>query len=153
MAREKLAAWGTSGDIRQGDVTNLPYENGSMDVVIDVFSCCCLTEADFARCLKEISRVLVQGGKFFSFVPSKNSYTFVDYKPARKLDASTLENVQREGSPYIGLGHPFRFHYPSEYEDMLEQAGFDVTHIEKISRTYNRMTEYFEFLSTVARKR
>jgi len=152
LCREKMDSWNLKASVCQGDMTQMDYPDSSMDVIIDVFSACCLDEEGFGKFLAEVKRILKSGGKFFSFQPSKNSYAYIDYAPAKKIDSSTLKNMLRDTSPFPGLEHPIRFHYPQEYVQWLEKYDLKTTRIEKVSRTYRRMVEYLEFLSVVAEK-
>lgn len=147
-----LKKWGGEADLQQGDITSLPYESGFFDVVVDVFSAYCMPEKDFARFLDEAARVLRPAGRFFSYTPSKNSDAFLDPGPSQWIDASTLDGIRRETSPYYGQRYPFRFIAPEEFAALLERRDFKVLRLERTGRTYRNMTEYFEFVSIHAEK-
>ncbi len=86
LCEEMLRKWGTSASLKQGDMTNIDYENSFFDVLVDVFSSNCMPEKDFDRFLDEVSRVLKRGGRFFSYHPSKSSDVFREPGPALRID-------------------------------------------------------------------
>ena len=154
LSREMLAGWQAgAAHLAQADMSNLPYAPGAFDLVIDVFSSYCLTEAGFARCLADVVRVLKRGGRFFSYTPSKNFDAFRRHAPANKIDPSTLDGIRRKTSPYFGNHYPFRFIEPEDYAEMLDREGFTILSNERIGRTYRNGAEYFEFVSIAAEKR
>ena len=74
LARKRLADLGLTADLRLGDFTDLPYQDGSFDLVIDRAA---LTHTDpraLVVALREIRRVLKRGGKFL-FTPFGDSHT------------------------------------------------------------------------------
>ncbi len=63
-ARDRLAQYGDRVTLLEGDVTNLPYENGTFDAV---FNFAVLHHVpDWKAGLQEIARVLKVGGRLFS---------------------------------------------------------------------------------------
>ena len=128
-----------------GDMTKMPFESECFNCVIDVFSSFCLNELQYEEYIKECYRTLKKNGKIFSYVPSKKSDAFINYEPASKLDASTLDGIHRTTSPYYGNFYPFRF---MSRDDVKRVCGdlFEITYMENIGRTYNGGREYFAFL-------
>src|ERR1700733_9194756 len=57
LCRRMVESWGCVATLRAGDMTDLPYESGFFDAVVDVFSSYCLPEKDFARYLDGVARV------------------------------------------------------------------------------------------------
>lgn len=151
LAGEMLASRGLGADIVAGDMRAMPYADAHFDVIVDVFSSYCLDEADFDRFLGEVRRLSKPGGRFFSYTPSKASHAFIDHAPARLLDASTLDGIRRQTSPYHGNLYPFRFASPEDVRQATQRAGLTLTSLERIGRTYRNGAEYFEYLSFVAR--
>jgi SAM-dependent methyltransferase len=152
LCREMLSGWGVTASLRQGDMTTLPYETGSMHAVVDVFSAYCLDEAGFGRFLEEVARVLAPGGRFFTFTPHKASDAFVNHAPARLIDPSTLDGIHRETSPFAGNRYPFRFCTNEELATALAARGLVVTASEQVRRSYRQGAEWFAFAVVSARK-
>jgi SAM-dependent methyltransferase len=152
LCREMLASWGVSATLREGDMTAMPYPDASMDAVLDVFSAYCLDEAGFARFLDETARVLRPGGRFFTYTPHKASDAFTDHAPARLIDASTLDGIRRENSPYAGNLYPFRFTTNEELAGALAARGLRVTSSEQLRRSYRGGAEWFAFAVVSAEK-
>jgi ubiquinone/menaquinone biosynthesis C-methylase UbiE len=152
LGAEMMRHWQTHATLTEGSMDKLPYPDRSFDAVVDVFSSYCLPEAAFGACLDEVARVLRPSGRYFSYAPSKNSDSFRNPGPSAFIDASTLDGIRRETAPYAGQLYPFRFIGPDEYPALLEQRGLQTTRCERIGRTYNDGTEYFEFVSLHALK-
>jgi len=152
LCRSMLEDWQVEANLLPGDMSALPYADAQFDAVVDVFSSYCLNEAQFAVYLDEVSRVLKQGGRYFSYTPSKNSDAFTNFAPAQKIDSSTLDGIRRETSPYHGNNYPFRFAAADDYAVALADRGLVVSSNERIGRTYRGGREYFEFVSIAAQK-
>ena len=153
LCRLMLESWHVDASLSVGSMTAMPYDDDKFDAVIDVFSSYCLNEAEFARYLDDVARVLKPGGRYFSYAPSKNSDAFTNFAPSRKLDPSTLDGIRRETAPYCGNTYPFRFIAPHEYATALNERSFVISSNERISRTYRGGAEYFEFVSIAAQKK
>jgi SAM-dependent methyltransferase len=110
------------GLVRRANMTLLPYNDGSMDCVCDVFSSYCLNQSDFRIFLQEVARVLKPGGRFFSYAPSRGD----------------------ERHAFPGNDYPWRFITPGEYTAELERRGLSVPYCETATRTYNGRP--FEFV-------
>lgn len=63
----RLAREGLSAQLVQGDITQLPFPDGTFHCVLDVMSSCCGPGP--WRALGEVHRVLVPGGLVFSRLP------------------------------------------------------------------------------------
>jgi SAM-dependent methyltransferase len=146
LCREMLHHWQTTATLEVADMTAMPHAASRFDAVLDVFSSYCLDERGFDLFVSECARVLRSGGRMFSYTPSKGSDAFRNHAPAKMVDASTLDSIKREGSPYAGSDHSFRFIGLDEYRDVLQRHGFTVEHIERVGRTYRRGDEYFEWI-------
>jgi len=152
LAERMFEQWGAKGTLTQGSMDNIRYADNTFDVVADIFSSYCLTESEFANFLLEVKRVLKSEGLYFSYHPSKNSMAYINHAPALKVDNSTLSGILREDSPYKCNNHNCRFIYPDEYKNLLGDVGLKTIELEIVSRTYNQMTEYFEFVTIIAKK-
>jgi len=153
LARAALENWGVEATVTEGSMLGTSYPNSMFDVVADVFSSYCLDEVEFkSKFLPEVFRILKPDGFFFSYSPSKNSMAYINHAPARKIDGSTINGILRATSPYRCNNHKCRFIYPDEYRSILVDMGFRVVELEVVTRTYNQMTELFEFVTIVARR-
>jgi SAM-dependent methyltransferase len=152
LCRETLAGWGVTASLHHGDMASLPFADGAMAAVVDVFSAYCLDEGGAARFLDEVARVLRPGGRFFTFTPSKLSEAFTDHAPARLLDASTLSGIERPTSPFAGNRYPFRFTTNAELAAALTARGLTITMSERVARTYRDGEELFWFAVVAAEK-
>ena len=153
LAQRTLEQYGTSATLAAGDMTACPFPDSRFACIVDVFSCNCLDEAAFRKFAREAKRLLAPGGLLFTYTPSKASDAFQDHVPARKIDASTLDGIRRETSPFLGNNYPFRFTTTEELNEILGNEGFTVTYGETAGRTYRGGEEYFEFVVLVAEKR
>lgn len=102
------------GQVRQANMTLLPYNDGSFDCVCDVFSSYCLSEHDFGIFLNEVHRVLRPGGRFFSYAPSDGDH----------------------GIAYPGNDYPWRYITLDEFRRRLNGLGLSCPYGETVSRTY-----------------
>ena len=123
-----------------------PWEDGYFDAIADVFSSFCLCETDFSVFADEIYRTLKSGGRYFSYTPSKQSDAFRNYKPAKKLDGSTLDGIRRQNSPFYGNFYPFRFMSAEDVGKFFDDKRFKTEYLETVTRTYDFLTEKFEFI-------
>lgn len=135
-----------SCNVKIGNMLDLQFDNDMFDSLIDVFSTFCLNENDFKVCIDEIYRVLRSGGKFFFYTPCKSSQAFIDYYPSNKIDDSTLSGIKRKSSPFYGNDYPFRFLSETDIPCFFDPKKWKINYLEKLSRTYNNMSEKFDFL-------
>lgn len=145
---------GLSAELVESDMCNMinKVASKSIDLVIDIFSSNCLDQKDFDLYLAEINRILKPGGKLFIYTPSKKSDAFLNHSPSTLIDNSTLNGICREDSPFYGNVYPFRFEDPEELSSKLNKKKFEITYLETTGRTYNRLSEYFEFIVICAHK-
>ena len=97
-----------------------------------------------------IDKKLNKGGYFFSYTPSKKSTSWI--KEKNRFDNSTLKGFKRPHSPFFNNEGFFRFVYLNEYKKNLMKNKFKIKYMEKTSRTYNNLKEYFEFIIVEAKK-
>jgi SAM-dependent methyltransferase len=98
-SRSRFAAEGLAGEFVQGDVTALPWPDGTFDAVLDVVCLACNTEEETRTILHEVHRVLVPGGRHFSLTPKAGCW---GDGTGTRLDSTTVDAVA-EG-PFAGLG-------------------------------------------------
>jgi hypothetical protein len=96
--------------------------------------------------------LLRPGGLFFSYSPSKASDAFRNPAPSRHIDSSTLDGIHRETSLFYGNSYPFCFIAREEYETALAARSLRAIYNETAGRTYNRGSEYFEFVVIAAER-
>lgn len=147
LGRRMLAHWGVDADLREGNMQELPYADNTFDVVVDVLAAFSMPVQEYRKCLSEVFRVMKPGGKFFSFLLSSASDAFTNHAPAVKLDEWTLNGILRNTSPYSGSRFPCRFQSQEFSRALYEEAGFAVTWLETVGRTYRTGQEYFEYIS------
>lgn len=82
FARQRFAADGLAGDLRVGDFTRLPWDDGSFDLVVDRGSLTSSARSAVAAALEESRRVLKPGGRLFSMIYS-------DAHPGRAFGTQT----------------------------------------------------------------
>lgn len=152
LGQEMLENWQVEANLKQGSFLELPYDNDSFDVVVDVFSMNCVDHNGFLTAIKEAYRVLKKGGMFFSYTPSQNSDAFKNYEPAKKIDDFTLSGIYRESSPFSGNHYPFHFWENASYRDALIDVGFSVDYLETVRRSYYQEQDNFEHIVVYARK-
>lgn len=63
-ARRRFAEGGLEGDLRVGDFTDLPFDDGTFDLAVDRCAITCCGRSAAARAVSEVRRVLADGGKF-----------------------------------------------------------------------------------------
>lgn len=146
LCESMLTHWGTTATLKAADMTAVPYPDGHFQAIVDVFSSFCLDEMGFAAFLSEASRLLVPGGRFFSYAPSKGSDAFTNPGPSRFIDSSTLDGIWRPDAPYYGNAYPFRFVCKDDYVRALTSRKMQVNAAEAVGRTYRNGEEYFEFV-------
>lgn len=152
LGQEMLDNWQVKAILQQGSFLDLPFNDNSFDIVIDVFSMNCVKHKDFLIAIDESYRVLKKEGLFFSYTPSKNSGAFKNYLPAKKIDDWTLSGIFRKNSPFSGNHYPFHFWGKEDYEKTLVEKGFSVNYLETVQRSYYQGEDYFEHIVVYAKK-
>lgn len=152
LCREMLNGWGVDASLHHGDMTSLPFNDASMAAVVDVFSSYCLDESGTSIFLDEVARILMAGGLFFTYSPSKLSGAFIDHSPASMIDSSALSGIERDSSPFAGNRYPFRFTTNDELEMALSARGLAIMSGERVGRSYRGGGEFFWFEVVSARK-
>jgi ubiquinone/menaquinone biosynthesis C-methylase UbiE len=152
LAEKMLGTYSVRAQLLKGDMLNIPFNDAYFDVIVDVLSSCYFNEKNGQKFLEGVYKKLKVGGKFFSYFPSKSSDAFTNYLPATMLDSSTLSGIERPTAPFYGNFYPMRFLRPDEYQCLLKDAGFNVSYLETISRTYRNGSEVFVFIVVEAER-
>ena len=152
LCKRMLSSYSCKASLTNSSMTNLPYEDNSMDVIIDIFSSNCISDIEFEEFGIEVHRVLKPEGYFFTYFPSKNSDAWKKAEDNDRINKNTLKGILREQSPFFGNNYPFRFLSIDEYEKNLFGVGLQTKYKETVSRTYNNRSEYFEFIVIEAQK-
>lgn len=147
LCEETMAKWGVHFQCDVGNMLDLDYPDCRFDAVVDVFSATHLPFSLHEQVYRESYRVLKPGGRFFSYHPSDQSYSFL-HSEGQLHEPYTVANV---GAPYEGNGL-MCFLPEIECRALLEKTGFKRINIERIGRTYDNGEIYFEFLSVDAEK-
>ncbi len=134
FANQRFQAEGLTGDIRAGDFQDLPWDDGSFDMVLDRQSILCNTRVVIENAFDEIVRVLRPGGRFFSMMYS-------DRHPERingmALGDNSYDNFERGYFKDCGIVH----FSPREEIDMLYGSRFrieSIIHVGESDWTTNR---------------
>ena len=152
LGREMLNNWQVDAELKQGSFLELPYEDDVFDVVVDVLSMACTNHENYLQGIDEVYRVLKKGGLFFSYTPNQNSDSFINYKPAIKVDPYTLNGLYREDG--FGAGNHYHFHFwdKKTLQESLTDKGFKIEVLERLARSYKDDSEVFESYLIHARK-
>lgn len=152
LGRQMLNNWQVDAELKQGSFLELPYEDDSFDVVVDVLSMACTNHEKYLQGINEVYRVLKKGGLFFSYTPTQNSDCFINYKPAIKIDPYTLNGLYREDGFGAGNHYPFHFWDKKTLQESLTHQGFKIEVLERLARSYQNDSEIFESYLFHARK-
>jgi SAM-dependent methyltransferase len=123
FAKERFAAEGLGGDLRQGDFTQLPFPAETFDLAIDRAALSQTGRTSCAQAVAEIYRVLKPGGTFYSELYSDRGTSRGQPGPDGTL-------VDIEG-PYPGVGQ-MRFCSRRDIADLFAQFRIEsLIHVEE----------------------
>lgn len=100
FARRRFFDENLDGDLRQGDIVNLPFDAGVFDIVIDRSALTCNEYEKIRLAIADISRVLKKNGLFL-FTPfstnhtSSNSGTAGPCRTRLNIESGTLEGINQ----------------------------------------------------------
>ncbi|MHB1528895.1 MAG: class I SAM-dependent methyltransferase [Acidiferrobacteraceae bacterium] len=84
ITRQALETFGLAGDVQKCDVTSLPYENASFDVVYSFGALPCIPDLD--KAMAEIHRVLKPQGEFLGLFYNRSSINYqVEIRILRRM--------------------------------------------------------------------
>ena len=124
-----------NADFKVANMISLPFKSYSFNALIDVFSSCLLTKKDGNIFLKEASRVLKLGGRFFSYFPSKKSNMFKSNKKVMH-DADTIIKLNQRKTVYEINDYPLRFLTKQQYINLCKKNNLKVYYAEELKKTY-----------------
>ena len=137
------------GNFKTGNFLNIPFKNVNFDLIIDIFSSCCLDKENGKKYIQEVNRKLKNNGKFFSYFPSKNSDMF-KFLNKKMHDTDTMISLKNKSS--YKIDHPLRFMSTNQYINLLKNNGFKIEYAEELTRTYFFRKEKFTFLVIEGKK-
>ena len=128
------------------DMLKIHELNKSYHFIFDIFSSYSMPTEKGKIFIRNVSKCLKKGGKFFSFFPSKKSDTWLKSSKQNRLDSNTLKKIDKKNLPYYGNNYPFRFHTKKEYFNILKKENIEMKSCETLMRTYNNGKIKFFFL-------
>lgn len=144
LCQQVLRDWGVVAEVAVADMTCLPYDDHSFDIVFDVVSMQHLTLTQHQQALLEAKRVLKKGGLYFSYHLGENQFI---RSAATALDAYTIDNIPA-GYPLAGNGQTCLLPAPA-YQQLLEDAGFAVQSLETVTRSYANRQQFLQYVIAI----
>lgn len=122
---------------------------GTIDVVMDHMCSYGLMLIDLKTYISRLRAVVKPGGLVLLKTLSDACDIIKDFPPETLVDARTLKRVCRPTAPFPNDDYLFRFTNPQELTELFNAEGFRGVQMEKISRTYRSMQEYYEQIIAV----
>lgn len=156
IAKELCQSKKQKVNIQQAYFDNLPFEDNSMDIIIDRESTYCGTKENIKRWWKEASRVLKVGGIIISFKFSDKNPDLLKILSgelnATKIETNTFEDIEKGTFKDTGIVHF------STYDELFEIFNFcDIKYINQHSAktiydTVNNQYNFDEFIIVGVKK-
>jgi 2-polyprenyl-3-methyl-5-hydroxy-6-metoxy-1,4-benzoquinol methylase len=132
VAGRKLADRGLTAELRQGDMADLPFEDGTFDTVTSMLALMHIPLADRPQVFAEVARVLKPGGRMLLCV--KNAVFERMFKGDRfaSVDVTDVEDKQlvftdtHNGTVYTAPWYSFA---PNDLEALFTRSGMRITHL------------------------
>jgi SAM-dependent methyltransferase len=112
---------------KQVDATSLPFSDASFDAVVCQFGL--MFFADKEAAVREVHRVLVQGGTFLF-----NVWDAMEHNELSLIAHETVGNLFRNNPPDF-YQIPFGFHDPRQIETLLEGCGFEDAQVTIVTKS------------------
>ena len=130
---------------RTGDVTSLPFDNGSIDAVISRF--CLMFLPDIPKAAGEIARVLKPGGYVAAAV-----WSSPDKNPFIRIPMDVIKSITPLPPPDPEAPGIFRLAKPGDLAGMLQRAGLTPLDDEEFTAevAYESGEEFFRGLMDIA---
>ena len=156
LAQEICKSKNLSANIQQAYFDNLPFEDESMDIIVDRESTYCGKLEDIKKWWSEANRVLKKGGVVISFKFSDDNPDLLKIKNgllnAKMLELNTYENFEQGTFEGTGIAHF------SSYDELFDIFSFcDIKFINKniantIYSTCNNQYNYAEWIVVGVKK-
>ncbi len=129
-AKIRLKSDNLNADIIKGDILKLPYKDNHFDAVIDVECIYSNSLHDSEIILREVQRVLKNGGLFYSRTFSNNMYIGKSRDDIGEMEYSNISDGPFEGKGFARLMDKAAI-------DNLYGAIFEVLSVDKLEETQN----------------
>ncbi|HEU4903118.1 MAG TPA: class I SAM-dependent methyltransferase [Flavisolibacter sp.] len=110
------------------DAHRLPFADGQFEVVVCQFGV--MFFEDKPKALREVFRVLKQGGRFYF-----NTWDRIEFNAVADVARQTLQQIFPDDPPAFIEKGPYSFFDPELIRQLLEDAGFTSIEIERVPRT------------------
>lgn len=127
LARENRDVNSSSPDLRVGDLSSLPWNDRTFDLVVDVFAIYANPLTTIRKAVSEAIRVLKPGGRFYSKVWGRRTSGFGE---GRLLEAGTFDEIPFGPCKDMGVSH---FFDAAEIADVY--AGFRIRAVDVVLRS------------------
>ena len=146
LCQQMLKSYGAKcapGSLQCGDFLQLPFESGTFDAVIDVYSSQHLKLSEHLDFYKECVRVLRTGGNLYSYHLGSQSDSFIASQ-GNLIEPFTISDIIKD-YPLSGNGVT-SFLCVDIALDLLKKAHFKEIEIEEVTRTYNNRQIMVQYL-------
>jgi SAM-dependent methyltransferase len=144
IQRESAGLNTKTPDMKVGNFANLPWEDNSFDVVVDVFAIYANTVEVIDRTLSEVHRVLKPGGRFYSKMWGTQTTGF---GLGQEIEKHTFKDIPSGPCFNMGVSHFF-----DEAEIQARFSSFQIDSIDKILRSDRYSKSFIEEIVCEATK-
>jgi ubiquinone/menaquinone biosynthesis C-methylase UbiE len=102
-AQEKLSKEGFKANLLVGDIMDLPYKDGTFDLVIDSECVYANDLTDSKKMLAEVKRVLNKGGRFYSRTFSEKMFIGDDYTEVGHMEYNNIKKGPLADKGFVRL--------------------------------------------------
>lgn len=134
-AKKRFQDEGLASDLRVGDFTQLPFEDGTFDLVVDRGALTCCGRNAALKAVAEIRRVMPGGGLCF-FNPCADGHS------SQAASAAGADGVRVEitGGTLTGVGQ-VRFYSRADVEELFSQ-GWKILSLQRVEMREELKAEY-----------
>lgn len=158
FAKGSLGSRGVDANIQLAFFQSLPYEDSSMDMIIDRESLYCGTKESIELALQEVARVLKKGGVFISFRFSEKNPSLELLEKGllagTEIEKNTWEDIESGTFAGTGIVHFTTFDELEESHGGFLDLKFINEHSSCTIKNYTTENEYFysEYILVGVRK-